>query len=45
MDALGGHLFSATVHNTLEAVLLIPEGMTFHRKTVIEGEPPRFCPE
>jgi len=45
MDALGGHLFSATVHNTLEAVLLIPEGMTFHRKPPTEGEPPRFCPE
>jgi len=45
LTARGGHLFAGTVNNTLEAVLLIPEGMTFHRKTVIEGEPPRFCPE
>lgn len=45
MNARGGHLFSATVHNTLEAVLLVPEGMTFHRKPLAEGDPPRFCPE
>ncbi|MGC9372925.1 MAG: PPC domain-containing DNA-binding protein [Thermovirgaceae bacterium] len=44
-NARGGHLFTGTVNNTLEAVLLIPESMTFHRKPVAEGEPPRFCPE
>jgi hypothetical protein len=45
MTARGGHLFAGIVNNTLEAVLLVPEGMTFHRKPVTEGEPPRFCPE
>jgi len=45
LTARGGHLFAGTVNNTLEAVLLIPEGMTFHRKPVAEGELPKFCPE
>ncbi len=45
LTARGGHLFSATVHNTLEAVLLVPEGMTFHRKPLAGEDQPRFCPE
>ena len=45
LTARGGHLFAGIVNNTLEVVLLLPEGMTFHRKPVAEGEPPRFCPE
>jgi predicted DNA-binding protein with PD1-like motif len=45
LTARGGHLFAGTVNNTLEAVLLLPEGMTFHRKPVAKGKPPRFCPE
>ncbi len=44
-NARGGHLFAGTVNNTLEAVLLVPDDMTFHRKPLSEGEPPRFCPE
>lgn len=45
MSVIGGHLFGGTVNNTCEMVFLVPEGLTFERKVLIEGEPPRFCPE
>lgn len=43
--AVGGHLFRATVNNTCEMVLLIPEDLVFRRETLKQGEAPRFCPE
>ena len=45
MAVIGGHLFGGTVNNTCELVFLIPGGMNFERKVLVEGEPPRFCPE
>jgi hypothetical protein len=44
-SAVGGHLFHGTVNNTCEIFLLVPEGLTFHRRVIREGEAPRFCPE
>jgi len=42
---IGGHLFHGEVHNTLEAVLLVPEGVTYHRKALEEGGYKKFCPQ
>ncbi|MCF7935628.1 MAG: DNA-binding protein [Synergistales bacterium] len=42
--AYGGHLFEGTVHNTMELLFLVPQGMEFHRRLLVEGEQPRFCP-
>ncbi len=42
--AYGGHLLRARVYQACELVFAIPEGLVFHRKQLIEGEPPRFVP-
>jgi predicted DNA-binding protein with PD1-like motif len=44
-STVGGHLFSGVVHNTLEAVLLVPEGVSYYRKELEEGGYKKFCPQ
>jgi len=43
-SVIGGHLFSGTVNFTCEMVFLVPKGLAFERKILVEGEPMRFFP-
>lgn len=43
--AFGGHLIRGRVYQTCELVLGLTEDLVFHRKTLTEGQPPRFCPQ
>lgn len=45
LSVIGGHLFGGIVHNTCELVFMIPDGIRFERKVLVEGDPPRFLPE
>ena len=44
-SVIGGHLFGGTVNFTCELVLMIPEGLIFERKALVEGEPLKFFPK
>lgn len=42
--AFGGHLIRGRVYQSCELVFALPQALVFHRQSLQEGQPPRFCP-